>query len=127
MLWRQEHHTSPSSVGEDVNDHLHLTTMKRDDFRNRPRRDFTIIRNAALRDPNLSLKAKGALALMLSFPDDSTYHLQHLQTMSSDGRDATRGAIAELEAAGYLTRRQTRDENGKLGPAVFEFFDKETG
>ena len=37
-------------------------------------RDFTIITNAVLRDTNLSLKAKGLLALMLSeFHDQGAF------------------------------------------------------
>lgn len=92
-------------------------------YRNRPRRDYTIVRNAALRDERLSLKAKGLLALMLSFPDDWTYHLEHLERLSTDGRDATRGAVRELEARGYVTRRQTRAPDGTLSSSVYEVAD----
>jgi len=92
-------------------------------FRNRPRRDFTILRNAALRDARLSLKAKGMLALMMSFPDDWTYHLDHLEGLSTDGRDATRGAVRELEAAGYVSRLQGRTPDGRLAAAHFEVAD----
>lgn len=96
-------------------------------YRNRPRRDFTILRNAAIRDPSLSLKAKGMLALMLSYPDDWTYHLTHLEGLSADGRDATRAAVRELEAAGYVTRRQTRDEGGRLAHAEYMVADTVDG
>ena len=95
----------------------------RTSFRNRPRRDFTILRNAALRDERLSLKAKGMLALMMSFPDDWTYHLEHLEGISTDGRDATRGAVRELEAAGYVSRSQSRSPDGRLSVADFEVSD----
>ena len=41
-------------------------------------RDFTIITNAALRDTNLSLKAKGLLALMLSEHDGWNFTIKGL-------------------------------------------------
>lgn len=92
-------------------------------YRNRPRRDYTIVRNAALRDDRLSLKAKGLLALMLSFPDDWTYHLEYLERLSTDGRDATRGAVRELETLGYVGRRQARAADGTLSSSVYEVVD----
>lgn len=96
-------------------------------FRNKPRRHFTVVRNTALRDTALSLKAKGLLALMLSFPDDWTYHLEHLEAQSTDGRDATRAAARELESAGYITRHQTRTEDGRLSAAHYEVADVRHG
>ena len=92
-------------------------------YRNRPTRDYTVLRNAALRNPALSLKAKGALALMLTFPDDWEYHLDHLEAMSRDGRDALRSAIRELEAHGYIKRFQRRRPDGTLGDAEYHVTD----
>lgn len=92
-------------------------------YRNRPTRDYTVVRNAALRNPALSLKAKGALAMMLSFPDDWEYHLEQLEPLSRDGRDALRAAIRELENAGYITRRQTRKPDGTLGDSEYNVTD----
>jgi len=92
-------------------------------YRNRPTRDYTVVRNAALRNPALSLKAKGALAMMLTFPDDWEYHLTHLEALSRDGRDALRAAIRELEDAGYITRRQTRKPDGTLGDSEYNVTD----
>lgn len=84
-------------------------------FRNKRRDNFTIIANAALRNPNLSLKAKGLLALMLSFPDDWQYHMSHIEQQSTDGRDSLRSGLRELLNAGYLERTRVRDGDGKLG------------
>lgn len=83
-------------------------------FRTLPQRDYAIIRNEALRDPRLSLKAKGALAMMLSFPPDWTYRQTHLETLSADGRDALRAAIRELEDLGYIRREQQHAEHGRF-------------
>lgn len=92
-------------------------------YRNRARRDYVTIRNAALRDDRLSLKAKGALAMMLTFVDGWTYRLGHLEGLSRDGRDALRSAIRELELAGYITRHQSRGPDGRLAEAVYHVAD----
>lgn len=92
-------------------------------YRNRPTHDYTVVRNAALRNPELSLKAKGCLALMLTFPDDWEYHLTHLEGMSRDGRDGLRAAIRELEKHGYISRQQTRRPDGTLGDSEYHVTD----
>lgn len=83
-------------------------------IRVRPREQFVMIRNAAMRDKQLSLKAKGLLGVMLTYPDDWTFYMEHLEKQSRDGRDATRSAMKELIAAGYVIRRVARDENGRV-------------
>src|SRR5690606_19831497 len=110
----------PAVQLEEGGEHPRLMSRK---YRNRPTRDYTVLRNAALRNPALSLKAKGALALMLTFPDDWEYHLDHLEAMSRDGRDALRAAIRELEAHGYIKRFQRRRPDGTLGDAEYHVTD----
>ena len=83
-------------------------------FRVERTRDFTVMSNYHLRDKNLSLKAKGLLSLMLSLPEDWDYTLSGLARICQEGKDAIRGAISELERAGYVWRRQTTDRNGKF-------------
>lgn len=92
-------------------------------FRNLKREPFTQIRNSAARDPHMSLSARGVLLTMLSFPDDWVYHQTHLVTLTSNGRDALRSAIRELEQLGYLRRTQVRNENGTLGDTIYEVAD----
>lgn len=84
-------------------------------FRVERTHDFTVMSNYHLRDRALSLKAKGLLSLMLSLPEDWDYTLAGLARICQEGRDAIRGAITELERAGYVQRRQTTDEAGKFG------------
>lgn len=93
-------------------------------FRTRPERHFVIIRNAAMRDPSLSLKAKGMLALMMTFSESWTYYLSQLIELSTDGRDATRQAVKELIAAGYVKRERQRDEGGKLRESMYYVSDE---
>ena len=85
--------------------------------------DFTVMSNYHLRDRALSLKAKGLLSLMLSLPEDWDYTLSGLARICQEGRDAIRGAISELERAGYVQRRQTTDEAGKF--SVNEYLIRE--
>lgn len=73
---------------------------------------FTIVGNQAARDPNLSLKAKGLLLLMLSFSEGWTYRMSHIETLSSDKEHATKSALHELMAAGYVLREKKRAEDG---------------
>lgn len=73
---------------------------------------FTIVGNQAARDPQLSLKAKGLLLLMLSFSEGWTYRLSHIETLSSDKEHATKSALHELMAAGYILREKQRNADG---------------
>ena len=75
-------------------------------------RPYTSIANKALRDPRLSLRAKGLLALLLSLPDDWTFRLDWVVNQSREGRDATRAALRELRNAGYITTVPARGAGG---------------
>ena len=84
-------------------------------FRVEKTKDFTIMSNHHLRNPNLSLKAKGLLSLMLSLPEDWDYTTKGLAQICKEGVDSIGTALKELERYGYLTRRRLRCENGQLG------------
>lgn len=76
------------------------------------RHNFTIIDKGFLDNTDLSFKAKGLLAWLLSRPDDWQVYLSHLVTVSTDGREAVRSGIAELEAAGYVSKKPSKDKDG---------------
>lgn len=84
-------------------------------FRVEKTKDFTIMSNHHLRNPKLSLKAKGLLSLMLSLPEDWDYTTKGLAQICKEGVDSIGTALKELEQYGYLTRRRLRCENGQLG------------
>ena len=71
---------------------------------------YTVMSNHHLRNKELTLKAKGLLSQMLSLPEDWDYTLAGLSHINRESIDAIRTAVWELEKAGYITRRQGRDE-----------------
>lgn len=80
--------------------------------------------NHHLRNPNLTLKAKGLLSQMLSLPDTWDYTLHGLARINKENIDAIRTAIWELESEGYITRAQGRDAQGKLTPIVYTIYEQ---
>lgn len=85
-------------------------------------RDFTILRNEAIRDERLSWKATGLLVYIISLPEDWRLYLSDLAKRKRDGRDATRAGLAELEAAGYLDIEHVR-EGGRFVETVWQVRD----
>ena len=57
----------------------------------------------ALKDPNLSLKAKGLLAILLLV--DEKLSTRELSQQSRDGTDAVRSGLRELIEQGWLQRK----------------------
>lgn len=76
---------------------------------------YTIISNAALRDKRLTWKARGLLAYLLSMDTGWETSIRRLATEAPDGKSAVETGLGELEALGYLERRQTRDADDKPG------------
>lgn len=73
---------------------------------------FVMVRNSTARDSRLSFRARGLLTFILSQPDDWTCESDELAEHGTEGRDAVRTALKELETAGYLTRRKYQDDRG---------------
>lgn len=71
-------------------------------------KDYSVINNTGLNDSNLSFKAKGILAYLLSKPDNWTCQVQDLSKNSTDGRDAIYSGLKELRTNGYLIKRPIR-------------------
>lgn len=101
----------------------HLGGMS--NFKNIPDSNFTIVRNEMLYNDQLSLKAKGLLAVMRSFPPDWVYRQSHLLKLSTDGRDSMRAGLKELLDYGYVRRTQTRNPDGTLAEAEYHVTDAE--
>ena len=93
-------------------------------FRVERNRGYTVMSNHHLRNKELSLKAKGLLSQMLSLPEDWDYTLAGLSLINKESIDAIRTAIWELEKAGYITRRQGRDERGKMTAIEYTIYEQ---
>lgn len=85
---------------------------------------YTVMSNYHLRDKRLSLKAKGLLSQMLSLPENWDYSLKGLTVINRENIDAIRTAVVELENAGYITRRQGRDDKGKMTGNEYNIYEK---
>lgn len=105
---------------------LNKENEKRTIFRIQKTKDdpYARINKECLQNVNLSWKAKGLLAYMLSLPDDWVFHRDELLKHSSDGRKSLLSAIRELKNTGYLKIVAEKNISGRFVrwiTCVFEF------
>ena len=93
-------------------------------FRVERNKGYTVMSNHHLRNKELTLKAKGLLSQMLSLPEDWDCTLAGLSYINRESIDAIRTAIWELEKAGYITRRQGRDDKGKMTAIEYTIYEQ---
>lgn len=87
--------------------------------------NYTTICNEALNDSNLSLKAKGLWAFLMTKPGEWSINYRGLKTQLKEGQSAILAALKELEEAGYLVRgRVQAQENGKFTQAPAKLYEK---
>lgn len=72
----------------------------------------------AVLDTDLSLRAKGMIALLSALPDGSPQTIEMLSELTSDGTTAVSSALKELEARGYISRARKGQDGGRLGRTV---------
>lgn len=94
--------------------------------------NFVILDKTCLSEAELSWGAKGLHAYLMSMPDNWQVQVAHLRKCSSNGRDAVRGFLSELEGAGYIKKSLSRDQDtGKFGGYEYLVLEipepKETG
>lgn len=74
---------------------------------------FVVVDRATINDSRLSFRARGLLAWMLDKPDGWRASAEAISDATTEGRDAIRTALRELEDAGYLARRKYRGPAGR--------------
>jgi hypothetical protein len=75
--------------------------------------NFVRVPKLALRDKNLSLKAKGLYAYLAAMPKDWKLYRSEMLKHVSDGKDSLNAAFKEIEKFGYLTSTPVR-QNGQF-------------
>jgi len=87
--------------------------------------DFTSVHNEFLRNPSLSIAARGLLITMLSFKDDWNFSIKGLSAiLKCDGERKISSALKELEEQGYLVRIRECDKTGKVTDWIYVFSDE---
>lgn len=81
---------------------------------------FSQVSNVALRDKNLSLKAKGLYAIISSYItlEDFVLYKDYLISLSSDKKDGFNRVWDELKANGYLVQHTVRND---MGQYIYEY------
>jgi hypothetical protein len=85
-----------------------------------PSDNFTIMDNRWIDDDQLSAKAKGLLLMICRHAPGYTLTTERLIAQCSDGRDAVRAGLMELERTGYLRRVAVREAGGRVVRYDFE-------
>lgn len=81
-------------------------------FRVEKNREFVVMSNRFLRNQEMSLKAKGLLALCLSLPENWNYSINGLVSICKESQTAIRSTLKELEEFKHLKRNRLKDEKG---------------
>ncbi len=79
------------------------------------RRDpYVVIDRRPLEDARLSWAARGLLGYLLAKPDDWELRVSDLCRRGDLGRDGVHRLLQQLQAFGYLRRKQVRDARGRV-------------
>lgn len=85
---------------------------------------ITILDQELVRDSQLSWKARGIFAYLWSQSENWDFNEVEVAKHSTDGRDALRSGLKELEDAGYLDRKRERDSKGRVGSSKWVLYEK---
>ncbi len=86
--------------------------------------NFTIISNVFLKDKNLSIKAKGFLAVVMGLPNDWEFSIDGICSILKEGKTAIYNVIDELKEHGYCIVVTTRDEKGRICGNDYKFYEE---
>lgn len=73
---------------------------------------FAITSNRLLNNEEISFKAKGLFAYIISKPEGWDFSAKAISSQSKEGYDSIREGLRELESAGYLVRSKYQNELG---------------
>lgn len=81
-------------------------------------REYVVMNNKFLRNKQMSLKAKGLLALCLSLPDDWDYSINGLVAICKENITSVRSGLKELEEHGHLKINKKKNDKGRF---IYEY------
>lgn len=87
-------------------------------------KDFVQIPNSILINPDISLKAKGVIVMMLSLPDNWSFSIEGIAGKCKESRACIASAIRELETSGYIKRKMMRGDDGRIIRMEYEIFEE---
>jgi ribosomal protein L40E len=85
--------------------------------------NFTIVLNEVFRRSDLSAKAKGLYAYLMTLPDDWIIRKQELYNHFLEGKAALDTGFKELETAGYINKRLLRDGHGYITAPEYTVYE----
>ena len=77
-------------------------------------KNYSIISNEILKRKDLSLKAKGLMSLILSFPDSWELSVNGLVAIVKESKNTIYSILKELNGFGYVERNRVTDNTGKV-------------
>lgn len=92
-------------------------------FREAIRSGYTNIPNVVLRDPHLSLAAKGLLCVLLSASPSFVVTVRGLSSMLGEGKARIETALSCLTTVGYICHYRPRTARGAYGNTIYAVSD----
>lgn len=86
--------------------------------------NFTTISNVFLRDKNISIKAKGFLAVVMGLPSDWEFSINGICATLKEGKTAIYNVINELKENKYCNVVTIRDEKGCIIGNDYTFYEE---
>lgn len=86
--------------------------------------DYTILSNVFLKDKELSIKAKGFLAVVMGLPENWDFSINGICTILKEGKSAIYNVIDELKTQNYCNVKVCRDEKGRIIGNDYTFYEE---
>lgn len=83
-----------------------------------------MISKKMLNDKDLSPKSKGVLCYLLSLPDNWQAHPRQVADALGIGKEQIYTILKELIKTGYALKKEIRNEKGRFGHVIYEFFEE---
>lgn len=86
--------------------------------------NYTTISNVFLKDNNLSIKAKGFLAVVMGLPENWDFSIRGICSILQEGKTAVYNVIEELRQKGYCLYEVIRDDRGLVIGTDYSFAEE---